>query len=551
MAQGEPQLTEVIIDGVDVISYLQSWDSDTTHDKAMVRGIRLVLVKDVDSVLSMDNEMIGKYVTVRRGVSSATERYIFRGDVTNLILRGSFYEVSCFDKLYRATKRTITKSYDKDIDAQAGVYSEIFLDLVVNHTNLDADATSVQNSGTLLTIQKFICRSSSVFDRLKEIADTLGWQMYYNPITGKVCFEPIGFVNQSTVISSGVNIIDTPDWNYDESNIYNVIELRGAIQGVDTVEDGKIGTDAGYTTEYVELDERPSTSVKVYSDAVDPPTTLLVGGIKGSTADYDYIVDQELRRIVWSDTYTAANDDFVIVDYTYNLPVPVIIKSQPSIDLYGEKKATLHKKDIVNVSDAENYATEYLNVHKDPILSARIKVLDVSDLNTGQKVRVIDTQNGIDDFFYIVKIRQSFPYRFDTITVVSNIIDTDLFSWEINQRVKRLEEENLGDDDLLLHIFGLDKNIKYVRRDAILQVRDTSVDGIWGRGFGNGVDRGDMEWGEAGAVWQGSYTYEPVIKQIIQGNNTYEELIYDDDYYDDVSSSGVVWDTAAKKITIG
>ena len=543
MATGRPQLTKVVIDSIDVSSYLQSWSSNTNRDNSTIKALTIVLAKSVSTVLTAEATLNGKSVTVQRGVSSTTEKYILRGEVINVSPSGGSVIISCADKMYSTTKRTLTKSFDKDIDSEAGKYSEIFKTLINDYTDLTADNTSVQDSGTTNVITKFICRSVSVFDRLKALADTIGWQFYYNSDDDLVYFEPEGHSSQSTIVVSGTNMSEVPKWDYDASELYNSVELRGAQQEVETTETGQIGVTSEYTTTSVTLTNTP-VSVKVYCDSSNPPTTLKKGGISSSTATYDYQVDKEQKKIIWSSSFTPGGSDYVIVNYSYNIPVPVVLNDATSQETYGDKKKILHKYDIVNINDAENYATRWLAEHKDPIIKTTLKIQDISDLDVGQSVRIQDPFNDIDDDFIVVRIKMEYPYRQDEIEVVSKIIDTDMFEWEISRRVKRLEEQNASDTDLLLHVFSVDREALYDRRYIELQVKDRSDDGVDTFILSHptfGV-LGTQKLGDAGTV--------AITKKIVQGNNTYEEYLYDDDFLDSVNTTAD-WDTTNKWIDFG
>lgn len=179
MTSGKPQLTTVSINGVTVDSYLQSWEMNTNNDNSTIRLMKITLSRAAEAVLTLDDTLNEKPVSVQRGEALATETYVFRGVVLNVIPNGSIVEVICADNLYLTTKRKATTSFDINIDAEAGVYSEIFKSLVNEFTQLVADSSSVQSSGTTLTTKKFICRSANVFERLKTIADTISWQFYY------------------------------------------------------------------------------------------------------------------------------------------------------------------------------------------------------------------------------------------------------------------------------------------------------------------------------------------------------------------------------------
>lgn len=472
MATGAPVLDTVSINGVTVDSYKSptngaSWSMETNEDRSTIREIEIWLARNVTDVLTMDNTLNEQDVIIQRGVSSATEEKVFQGIVVNHSPVGGKYRVTCADKLFLTTKSIITKTFDINIDTEAGVISEIFKTLINDYTSLTCDDTSVQNSGTTLTLAEFKCKSVDVFSCLKRLAEALGWQFYYDPITDLVYFEPVGYQNNSTTLRTGVNIVKTPEWEQDSTQLFNYVELRGAITEVETDVDGRIGTDAGFTTSSITLPQTPS-SVKVYADSSNPPTTLRTGG-NASVDVYDYEVLTDRKLVEWNTSqYTPGATDYVHIDLSYFVPVPVIVEDADSIATYSNndpekvKKKVLQKPEITKRDDAEKYADQYLQDHKDPIKKAKdIEVTNVSGLRVGQRVEIIDDYNtDYSGEYQIIGIKIGSPYKSDKITVASTVIDEELYAFNIAQRVKRLEEENIGDNDLLLFVKSHKKTTK-------------------------------------------------------------------------------------------
>lgn len=553
MATGTPQLDAVTINSVSVDAYKSSvdgvcWELTSNQDNSTIRFVKIWLTKAVEEVLTMDETLNSKSVVITRGVSAADETYVFRGEVVSVIPDGGRYQIVAADKMYATTKRTVTTTFDINIDSEAGVISEIFKTLVNDYTPLSADNTSVQNSGTSLTLTRFICRAVPVFDRLKTLADTLGWQYYYDPTDDLVHFEPLGYVTQATEIIGGTNLLKEPKWERDSQDLYNIVEVRGAVQEVETTESGQIGVTTGYTTTEITLQHSPNI-VKVYCDASTPPTTLRTPGKAGSTETYDYSIESDNKQIVWHTAdYTPGSSDYVEMQYTYFIPAPVIATSEESINLYSEgdiekaKKIVIEKKDMLEVSDAEMYANQYLDDHKDPIDRTTLRVMNVSDLAVGQKVYVNDTWNNIVGWFYVTSVRMKGPYRYDEVTVASNVLDEDQYAWNILQRLKRLEEQNIGDDELVLHTKQVNRRIRLRRRCIEMQKRDLSAN--------DNILLGHHEMGVIGPsgfkLGPSSETY--TVEQIHQGNNTYEEYFLDDDF--EGSGTGT-WDTSGHQLTLG
>jgi hypothetical protein len=85
----------------------------------------------------------------------------------------------------------------------------------------------------------------------------------------------------------------------------------------------------------------------------------------------------------------------------------------------------------------------------------------------------------------------------------------------------------------------------------LIYSRDTSFDGAWGKGFGDGTTRDDYDWGEAGGKWQSSYTNNLVLYSVIWENDQYEEDFTDDTLIDTGSSTATIDTTVDFDVTFG
>ncbi|KKM97742.1 hypothetical protein LCGC14_1165060, partial [marine sediment metagenome] len=266
MTSGKPELQTTVINSITVDSYLRSWETDSNLGRSTIKSMYILLTKNVDTVLTTDKTLNGKAVTVQRGIITTTEQYIFRGEVVNVFPDGGILRVLLADKLYETTKKTVTKSWDINIDSEAGKISEIFLTLINDYTTLTADATTVQDSGTIFTIKKFTMRAATVFNGLERLAELLGWQFYYDPDDDKVYFEPKGYTNSGITLTVGTNVVRVPKWQYDSTQLFNIVKLYGSEYEVETTESGQVGVTSGWTTSEVPLTYTP-VSVKIFADA--------------------------------------------------------------------------------------------------------------------------------------------------------------------------------------------------------------------------------------------------------------------------------------------
>jgi hypothetical protein len=540
--EGKPELTKVTIGSSNVTDYFNSWTRDDTQGNDNIRSINITLSKEVFSIINFDNETIfSQLITVTRGIIDAEETTIFKGYIKDWNIISGNVTLNCVDKLYLTKKITLTFSYDKDIDSSAGVGSEIFKDLINSYTSLTADDDSVQSTGDVL-IDKLIIKSETIYDKIKWLADFYGYMFYYNPETDKVNFEPIGYINNSTTLETGVNIVNVPKWKVDETYIYNEIRVNGAEQLVGTTETGRIGTTSGYTTSSIQLNYEP-TSARILVDASNPPTTEKVIGVPGSTLSYDCYVDKTKKQIIFSDSYTPGGTDYVIVEYTYTRPVPVVFSDPDSIENYNSgtdssgnlipKKLTLIRDEIKDVNDAESFANEYLLNHKDPIESTTLRVTNVSDLDIGQQVNVIDNNNSKDSLFKISRIKMAYPYAFDEVSVETNIKDETNYLVMIYNRQKQLSLEQKKDFEYLISTLALNNQTIY--ENVYIKAEKNVISGS------DGFILGHPTYGEIGTATLGAPTRTTTYPLIVQAYNRYVELFLNEDFKN--ASTTADWDT--------
>lgn len=559
---GQPQKCKIVIGGVTIKdddsteNYLIRWEQSDAQE--IIKKLTIICPRSIENILTLDNTLLSfdKEVIVTRGILTSTEEYVFRGYIVDYNIFGGIVTFSCADKLYQTTKKTITYSYDKDIDPSAGVISDILIDAITNYTTLTADSSSVQDSGTILIREKVICKSIPVYNVITtELAKPLNWLVYYNPITDKVNFEPPGFTNNSTTLETGVNILQTPKWTTDESKVYNKIELQGAEQEIQTIESGRIGTTSGYTTSSIQLTQIPNI-VRVLCDSSNPPTTEKIGGVVNSTTTYDYSVDATKKQIIWNTaTFTPGASDYVQIPYTFMRPTPIVVSSLTSITAYGEKQLTIIKESVKSVSDARLLADALLSEYQEPIIKTTIRVTNVSDLKAGQTVRVIDNSNNINDNFIIVRTKRTYPYVFDEIEIVSNVIDVeDNFFVFIIKKLMNLDRQSKDDFESLIQVNSFSNESIYENRyNSLTKISITGTTGIYDSPVFGIYDTATYEDPSVGSFILGHPTFGKLgTAQLGDGGrhtvevfleNTekrYVELFYDDEFED--SGTGD-WDT--------
>ena len=191
MTAGFPKLQRVDVDGIDVSAFVIRWNFNPQISQA-IKSIEIQFHRNVYTAApNLETSPRALTVVVRRGVTLATETYVFRGEIIVRETIGSRVVIKCADKLHAAVRNNITKTFDSAVDTEAGKISEIFKTLVNDHAGLTANSSSVQDSGTTFIIKVFICNNADVFERLEMLAELLDWQFYYNPIDDLVYFEVV------------------------------------------------------------------------------------------------------------------------------------------------------------------------------------------------------------------------------------------------------------------------------------------------------------------------------------------------------------------------
>lgn len=452
----EKMQTEVLINSVDVGSKLLSWKTEETNGEA-IQSCEIHLTKNADSLVTLS---VGQTISIKRGVTSSTDYFVFEGEIVEIKEEGHRYKIKGMDKLYEAIRREVTTVFDANVGSEAGQISEIFKTLINDYTDLTANDTSVVATGTSAKeiLTKYICRHEDVYDKLQELANLVDYQFYYDPDDSLVHFEPEGYTSGSVDLEVGNNVSNRPTWKSDNSELCNDVSVQGATQHVETtVDTAELDSTTGWTSgdggTSAEFSFRP-VSVKVWADSSNPPTTLRKGGKEGATSAYDYYVDFENKKLVWSDSngYNWTSGHYVDVQYTYSIPVPVSAYNQSSIDTYGRFTRTISPKQIDNVDDAEVSAKRFLDKYSTPFQSTTLHVKNVYDLEAGESVRVIDSKNSIDGNFVINKIVKRFPHNFDKVKIGNKALKTSGFEADIIKKIQEFEQMFTGDSDFVVQL---------------------------------------------------------------------------------------------------
>jgi hypothetical protein len=533
--------TYVTIAGTDVSTRIFGWKFIDTFGNE-IPDAHIVTSKNVISDLTISQ---GDEVIIKRGATTGQEENVFKGNVDTIVKSGPTYIIKCKDKLIQLVRRDVNTSFDKDIDTEAGVGSEIANTLITSASfgglSTNSGAT-VQSTGTTILLEKFVCRKTDIFERVKTIADIYDYQIYYNYDDDYVYFEPTGYQTNANALTVGSNVSNLPDWEYDNTQLINQIRVEGAealVQTIETQQLAAAGVGDYNVTDFL-LANSPF-SVEVFVDtASDPAETiakLQTGGVPDSTETYDYSVDEQNKKIVWNTIPTATH--YAKVKYSYPAPIPVVRKKTTSIDTYGLSATTKHFLDIRTIEDAANRGNLYLQTYAEPFIRTKLHVPSISNsYKVGEKVTVIDAVNDENRELTINKIVKTFPHKHDIIHVGNKEYAIAEYNRLTLDRIKRLEEELSKNDDILIQLVDLDRTIKPRRRYFKLQkeIIADPLSLVWDH-----VTQG--QWNDGGAnleEWGGNAFGSTSVVKILQGNMVYEEYAYDDDFKDSTASATAI-----------
>lgn len=519
MTQGKPRLTKVTINGIDVKATentLLNWDINPTLGTT-IKSVQITLHRNIYShIPELETSPTGLSVVVQRGVLSSTEDFIFRGTILTRETLGSKIVLTCKDKLYQTVQKNITKTFNKNTDTEAGVISEIFT-TIGELSNLTLDSSSVQDSGNVIILDTFICNNADAFERQQRLAEFLDWQFYYNPTTDKEHFEPKGSRAGTEVLTVGSNVVNRPKWTRDGTKIVLKSKLFGG--PVDSQQTETFTATASQKD--FNLGNIP-VSVRVTVNSVEK-----IGGVENQSPDADYFVDA-VNKIIRFDVALTGGES-VVVEYSYLSPLTIEAVNPVTSGL----EIRIDKPDIVKVEDAINYSDTFMLRHSRDFLSTILNVTNVTNLEVGQSVTVVDNDEGINETFLITRIRKRFPYAFDEVEVNTEALQIEEWSESIEDRIKRIEENLSQEETLVIHVRSGNRTIKIGRKYFKIEKRDISgTTLIWGNPtYGTW---GTQKWGDTKPGTN-------ILSFMSQGGNVYLEDFLSEDFKDSNTTSS--WDT--------
>jgi len=509
-----------LLDSTEIVSYVLP-TTKVEHQYGNLNGNTSTLAVS----FNVDETIVptaGMTIVISRVLPSGVTKYEFRGRVKDITTANDRYTLTCKDNLNELKYKIFTKSYDKNIDDEAGEYSAIAKDIIENG-GFTADVEDSGTATTDITTDKFISEKKSRLNRLNLISKILDWILYQDYDANKIMFQPKGFETYGTSLIVGENILNAPRWQEDIEGMRNEITIDG-VYSLDTREENEIGDTVETTWGFTYTPEATECTVN---------GVLQKRGVVDSAESFDYSVDQQQK------TYTFVSPPAahaIVMKYQTRVPTPVVADSPTSKALYGitqEEHFTFD--DVVTIQDAETRAGQLIEILEFGAVNTTL-LTDAYDVKVGNIVNVQDANNPKKNGNYIVYKRVlNYPDPVDSIEIGTNKINISELFQTIEERLNALETTDTGLVGILLHLIKFARSYLYERRFSYLESRDVSNGYVLNSNL-YGI-LGTSELGDGGA------TFSTI--QIVQGNNTYKEF-FTDTTFDGTGTA--TWNTTNKEL---
>lgn len=465
----------VLINSTECKTKVVSWKVK----KSFGNFINTCVIKALKGIKSLVTLQAGQSIQLYRGDTSPTQYYEFKGTIEKVEEAGGWVIISGKQELAKLQRARVIKAYDSVVDPSAGKISEIIKDLVTTYGGMNADSSTIQDSGTANTLTKFVCNHASVWERTQQLLYALNWQMYYLESTDKVYAEPKGFAGSGLTLTVGTEIKNVPSWVTDKEGMANDVEVIGA---EDVVEYTKFFSGDASETEF----EMPVVcrTTKIWVDSV-----LQIGGKTDSTETFDYERDDNYENlsgdvvslvIFQSASTPPIGTNNIEVRYGYPVPVPVSGSNSTSVLLYGSHQKTAFLLDSKNVADAVNLLNTTLDLLSEPFISAELHVVNTPGLVVGQKVTIVDSINDKNLELVMNEIEVNYPLTYDKVVVGDKLWRLAQWQFETENRIRRLEESMAQDIEKLTYSVRLNRQIEFRRKKFQVYRQAKYNTFIWG-----------------------------------------------------------------------
>lgn len=485
----------------------------------------------VDNTATQENFQARRF-RIESGTSKENATPVFRGLVYDeKVIKKKKLRLTAHDKLHDFKKTFFNKSYNKNIDPEAGEVSAIFKDIVETFGDFQASVVSTGTGDADVVLDNFVAKDAVLLQKLRELADYVNYIFYHDYENDVIRFEPPGDTTFNKALVTRQNILGIPSWEDNVERMVNKVKIKGARQE-DTREDTFTGD--GSTTDF-------DLSFEPFRTKVTVDGTLQKRGLEGSSESFDYKVDRELQRVEFENA--PSNGSNIVVEYTAKVPAPVIVEDRSSQQSTGlTRSETFTFEDIRTVEDARRRGESIINRVGGPVSTTQVTT-EETGVQAGMDVDYKDTINPDRTGTYTAR-RVIYRYPDNTAKVDLSEVPIELseFIDNIQTRVQRLEEQEQVDPEIVRRLIKLSSDLKITHRDLIIFNRDVSNTDtlIWGHPT-LGV-WGQQNWGEQSSLPSKTRAV------VIQGDNTFRELLYDQDYIAGSTTASI--DTNAQEATI-
>jgi hypothetical protein len=418
-----------------------AWETDEDIDRptstAKIQVTPSFLTNDLDNTI-----IDGSEFKIFVGYPTPDELW-FWGYKTKLEKDGVSATIHLKSKGVEMERREVTQDFIQYKDpVYSGRLTDIAKYIIDNFTDLDSQG--IQYSDTK-TSERIICEHTPVIEVMRLLADTLGWDLYERQ---GICYlHPAGTIDNSVTLDvADASIKQLGKWQTDPSMLANYITIYGGSETHQTQEtfsgDGTAGQEFELTYPYFE-------NVKVETTA-DGGTTWVEkkGALPSTDASYDYSSHPESsRKLIIFDGpsgYKPPNAaDNVRVTYTHGWQIPYTVRDEGSINKYGRYETTITRSDLTTAAGVIELGDEYLSKYKTPFDVGKLTCRR-RDLLLGERVRIIDARNNINDTFTISNIKLQYPQYRLIVEVGNQPLDFGDWRFGIAERVRRLEERQRG-----------------------------------------------------------------------------------------------------------
>lgn len=478
MAKTIPKIDLITLDGIDVTTYRYDGTVIKPWRQAVKYGT-FKFNKKITDILTLDKTIIGKTFTWQRGFTTATERYIFRGEVVSYSPMGSFIELGVADKAYVLVRREQDYTYDQNTDPEAGIGSEIIKDLATIE-DLQVTDASVPPTGSSpdVLIKTYPARGSRL-ESIQDLANTYVRIIYYRDSDDLLYCTPLTFETNSTVLTIGTNVVNKVRWENTGQDMVNNATLIGGEQLDWTTQ--TFTASAGQTT--FTVDAVP-VDTEVVKDSVSQNRGV------DSSDPQDFYVKADSKDFIFTNAMTGGES--IIIAYSYNIPAKVASQDASSITTYKQRDKTITSEKILNSDDAEVKVKGFLEESSQPLTSAPLRVIGDNTLEVGQLVTVIDNPNSINSSFLINGITYYSPYRPDSINVGKKPISDYDIQIAILNNLDRLNRQLASNSEVNVQIiqtpattiFTGYNQIQTAPMDTDTLYWDSETQGTWGNSSG-------------------------------------------------------------------